>query len=56
MAKATLAGEVAVSGANSQVVVDSGLAGADLIAMGSMSNVVTGVCSLWRLRIFEASE
>jgi len=40
VAKATLAGEVAVSGANSQVIVDSGLAGADLIAMGSMSNVV----------------
>ena len=40
VAKATLAGEVAVAGANSQVVVDSGLSGGDLVAMGSMSNVV----------------
>lgn len=40
VAKATLAGDVAVSGANSQVVVDSGLQGGDLVAMGSMSNVV----------------
>lgn len=39
VAKATLAGEVAFSGANSQVVVDSGLQG-DLIAIGSMANVV----------------
>ncbi len=35
VAKATLAGEVAFSGANSQVVVDSGLQGGDLIAIGS---------------------
>ena len=40
VAKATLAGEVAFSGANSQVVVDSGLQGGDLIAIGSMANVV----------------
>lgn len=40
MAQAMLAGEVAVSTANSQVVVDSGLQGGDLVAMGAIVNVV----------------
>lgn len=40
MAQAMLAGEVAVSTANSQVVVDVGLQGGDLVAMGAIINVV----------------
>ena len=40
VAQAMLAGEVAVSAANSQVVVDSGLQGGDLVAMGAVVNVV----------------
>jgi TRAP-type uncharacterized transport system substrate-binding protein len=35
-----LAGEVAVSAANSQVVADSGLQGGDLLSMGAIINVV----------------
>ena len=34
-----LAGNVAISSANSQVVVDSGLGGGDLLAIGSVVNV-----------------
>jgi len=40
VAQAMLAGEVAVSAANSQVVVDSGLQGGDLVSFGAMVNVV----------------
>jgi ABC-type nitrate/sulfonate/bicarbonate transport system substrate-binding protein len=40
VARATLAGEIVISGANSQVIVDVGLAGGDLIAMGAITNVV----------------
>jgi NitT/TauT family transport system substrate-binding protein len=40
MAQSMLAGEVAVSSANSQVVADIGLQGGDLVAMGSVINVV----------------
>ena len=40
VAQAMLAGEVAVSAANSQVVTDSGLQGGDLVSMGAMVNVV----------------
>ncbi|MGE5303073.1 MAG: ABC transporter substrate-binding protein [Alphaproteobacteria bacterium] len=40
MAQAQLAGEVNVSTANSQVVVDSDLQGGDLVAMGAVINVV----------------
>lgn len=40
MAQAMLAGEVAVSTANSQVVADIGLQGGDLVAMGAIVNVV----------------
>jgi len=38
MAQAQLAGEVNVSTANSQVVVDSDLTGGDLVAMGAVIN------------------
>jgi NitT/TauT family transport system substrate-binding protein len=40
VARATLAGEIALSGANSQVIVDVGLGGGDLVAMGAITNVV----------------
>jgi ABC-type nitrate/sulfonate/bicarbonate transport system substrate-binding protein len=40
VAQAMLAGEVAVSAANSQVVTDSGLQGGDLVSMGAIVNVV----------------
>jgi ABC-type nitrate/sulfonate/bicarbonate transport system substrate-binding protein len=40
VAQAMLAGEVAISAANSQVVVDSGLQGGDLVSMGAIINVV----------------
>ena len=40
VAQAMLAGEVAVSAANSQVVTDSGLQGGDLLSMGAIVNVV----------------
>jgi ABC-type nitrate/sulfonate/bicarbonate transport system substrate-binding protein len=40
VAQAMLAGEVAVSAANSQVVADSGLQGGDLVSMGAIINVV----------------
>jgi ABC-type nitrate/sulfonate/bicarbonate transport system substrate-binding protein len=40
VARATLAGEIVISGANSQVIVDVGLAGGDLVAMGAITNVV----------------
>lgn len=40
MAQAMLAGEVAISTANSQVVADIGLQGGDLVAMGAIANVV----------------
>jgi NitT/TauT family transport system substrate-binding protein len=39
IAQAQLAGDVAISTANSQVIADSGLQGADLVAMGSVINV-----------------
>src|SRR3990167_2424032 len=39
MAQAMLAGEVAISTANSQVVADTGLQGGDLVAMGAIINV-----------------
>lgn len=39
-AKATLAGDVAISAQNSQVVADSGLAGGDLVSMGAVVNMV----------------
>ena len=40
MAQAQVSGEVQVSTANSQVVVDSGLRGGDLVAIGAISNAV----------------
>ena len=40
VARATLAGDIVLSGANSQVIVDAGLNGADLVAMGAITNVV----------------
>ena len=40
VARATLAGEIVLSGANSQVIVDVGLGGGDLVGMGAISNVV----------------
>ena len=40
MAQAQLAGNVAISTANSQVVVDVGLQGGDLVAMGAVINEV----------------
>ena len=40
VAQAMLAGEVAISAANSQVVADSGLQGGDLVSMGAIINVV----------------
>ncbi|HWP60693.1 MAG TPA: ABC transporter substrate-binding protein [Candidatus Acidoferrales bacterium] len=40
VAQAMLAGEVAISAANSQVVADVGLQGGDLVAMGAITNVV----------------
>jgi NitT/TauT family transport system substrate-binding protein len=40
MAQSMLAGEVAISSANSQVVADVGLQGGDLVAMGAIINVV----------------
>jgi NitT/TauT family transport system substrate-binding protein len=39
-AKATLAGEVVISAQNSQVIADSGLQGADLVAIGAAVNIV----------------
>jgi len=39
-AKATLAGEVIISAQNSQVIADSGLQGADLVAIGATVNIV----------------
>lgn len=40
VARATLAGDIVLSGANSQVIVDVGLQGGDLVAMGAITNVV----------------
>src|SRR4026207_2556287 len=40
MAQAMLAGELATSTANSQVIVDTGLQGNDLVAMGAIVNFV----------------
>lgn len=40
VAQATLAGDIVLSGANSQVIVDAGLNGGDLVAMGAITNVV----------------
>ena len=40
MAQAMMAGEVAISTANSQAVVDTGLQGGDLVAMGAIVNFV----------------
>lgn len=40
VARATLAGDIVISGANSQVIVDVGLGGGDLVAMGAITNVV----------------
>lgn len=40
MAQAMLAGQVAISGVNSQVIADIGLQGGDLVAMGAVTNVV----------------
>src|SRR5713226_532395 len=40
MGQAMLAGEVAISTANSQAVVDTGLQGGDLVAMGAIVNFV----------------
>jgi NitT/TauT family transport system substrate-binding protein len=40
VARATLAGEIVISGANSQVIVDVSLNGGDLVAMGAITNVV----------------
>jgi ABC-type nitrate/sulfonate/bicarbonate transport system substrate-binding protein len=40
VARATLAGDIVISGANSQVIVDVGLNGGDLVAMGAITNVV----------------
>lgn len=40
MAQAMLAGEVAISTANSQVIIDTGLQGSDLVAMGAIVNFV----------------
>jgi len=40
VARATLAGEIVLSGANSQVIVDVGLQGGDLVAMGAITNVL----------------
>ena len=39
-AKATLAGEIVISAQNSQVIADSGLQGADLVAIGATVNIV----------------
>ncbi|HVO93563.1 MAG TPA: ABC transporter substrate-binding protein [Terriglobales bacterium] len=39
-AKATIAGDVVISAQNSQVIADSGLQGADLIAIGATVNIV----------------
>ena len=38
--EATLAGDIVISGANSQVIADSGLKGADLVAIGATVNIV----------------
>ena len=40
VARATLAGDIVISGSNSQVIVDAGLSGGDLIAMGAVTNAV----------------
>lgn len=40
MAQAQVSGEVQISTANSQVIVDSGLRGGDLVAIGAISNAV----------------
>jgi ABC-type nitrate/sulfonate/bicarbonate transport system substrate-binding protein len=40
VARATLAGDIVLSGANSQVIVDAALNGGDLVAMGAITNVV----------------
>src|SRR5437762_10967150 len=40
VARATLAGDLAISASNGQVIVDAGLNGADLIAIGAVTNVV----------------
>ena len=40
VARATLAGDIVLSGANSQVIADVGLNGGDLVAMGAITNVV----------------
>jgi hypothetical protein len=44
-ARATLAGDVVVSGVNSQVIADAVLQGGDLVAMGSIANVVALLCN-----------
>jgi NitT/TauT family transport system substrate-binding protein len=46
-AKATLAGEVVISAQNSQVIADSGLQGADLIAIGATVNIVPFYIMAW---------
>ena len=40
VARATLAGDLAISASNGQVIVDAGLNGADLVAVGAVTNVV----------------
>jgi ABC-type nitrate/sulfonate/bicarbonate transport system substrate-binding protein len=40
VARATLAGDLAISASNGQVIVDAGLNGADLVAIGAVTNVV----------------
>ncbi len=40
VARATLAGDLAISASNGQVIVDAGLNGGDLIAIGAVTNVV----------------
>src|ERR1051325_3495541 len=40
VARATVAGDVAIAGSNGQVIVDAGLNGGDLVAVGAVTNVV----------------
>jgi NitT/TauT family transport system substrate-binding protein len=46
-AKATLAGEIVISAQNSQVIADSGLQGADLVAIGATVNIVPFYVMAW---------
>jgi hypothetical protein len=50
VARATLAGDIVLSGANSQVIVDAGLNGGDLVAMGAITNFTS-----WRRPRLKAS-